>query len=211
MYDVDLAVWVKVATMHFEGPAAWWLQSVDHRVHSASWIELCSWIHGPFSHDQHELLIRHLYRIKQSGSVQDYIDKFCELVDQLQAYSRNTDPLYYTTRVIDGLHDDIKYYIAVQRPKDLDTAWCPTLLQEENNNSHVKEPKRMEASLSSRAYMKGPLPLPRPPLQSKENILSKDRGKSLPQKSQSLEDKFTALTAYKMAKGLCKKMWRKVV
>jgi hypothetical protein len=60
-----------------------WLQYMDHRVRTASWAELCSWIHEHFGRDQHELLIRQLYRIKQTTSVQDYIDKFCELVDQL--------------------------------------------------------------------------------------------------------------------------------
>jgi hypothetical protein len=59
-----------------------------------------------------------LYKIKQIGTVQEYIDKFCELIDQLQAYSRNTDPIHYTTHFIDGLRDDIKYFIVVQwRPR----------------------------------------------------------------------------------------------
>jgi hypothetical protein len=43
--------------------------------------------------------------------MQDYIDKFCELVDQLQAYSSIVE--YYTTRFIDGLRDDIKHLIIV--------------------------------------------------------------------------------------------------
>jgi hypothetical protein len=112
MYDVDYSIWVKVASMHFEGPAARWLQSVEHRVKTTSWTELCSWIHDRLGREQHELLIRQLYKIKQSESVQQYIDMLCELIDQLQAYSPTTDPLYYTTRFIDGLNDDIKYLIS---------------------------------------------------------------------------------------------------
>jgi hypothetical protein len=42
--------------------------------------------------------------------VQEYIDKFCELVDQLQVYSPNIDPLYYTIGFNDGLKDDIKIF-----------------------------------------------------------------------------------------------------
>jgi hypothetical protein len=42
MYGVDPEVQVRVATMHFEGPAARWLQSINHRVRSASLKELCS-------------------------------------------------------------------------------------------------------------------------------------------------------------------------
>jgi hypothetical protein len=42
MYTVAPSVWVRVATMHFEGPIAKWLQSVHHRICSATWSELCS-------------------------------------------------------------------------------------------------------------------------------------------------------------------------
>jgi hypothetical protein len=67
--------------MHFEGPAARWLQSVHHIVHTANWSELCSWIHECFARDEHKILIRELYKIKQVDTVQEYIDKFCELID----------------------------------------------------------------------------------------------------------------------------------
>jgi hypothetical protein len=36
MYDVDEGIWVKNASMHFEGPAAHWLQSVEQRVRTAT-------------------------------------------------------------------------------------------------------------------------------------------------------------------------------
>jgi hypothetical protein len=49
---------VKVATTHFEGAAARWLQSVERRFRSASWHDVCSWIHDRFGRDQHESLIK---------------------------------------------------------------------------------------------------------------------------------------------------------
>jgi hypothetical protein len=64
MYTIAPSVCVKVATMHFEGPAAKWLHSVHHRICSASWSELCSWIHDRLSQDQHKSLIRQLFHIK---------------------------------------------------------------------------------------------------------------------------------------------------
>jgi hypothetical protein len=66
MYNVDEYIWVKVVSMHFQGPAARWLQSIDHRIPIATWSELCSWIHERFVKDEHELQIRQLYKIKQS-------------------------------------------------------------------------------------------------------------------------------------------------
>jgi hypothetical protein len=148
MYDVEEGIWVKIASMHFEGPVAHWLQSVERRVRIVTWSELCSWIHERFSKDEHELLIRQLYRIKQLGSIQECIDKFCELVDQLHAYNSKVEPLYYTTRFIDGLKDDIKYFIVVQRPKDLDTDSYLALLQEEQGAIQPKEWKVQGTRLS---------------------------------------------------------------
>jgi hypothetical protein len=57
MYEIESSMWVIVAAMHFEGPAAQWLQSMDHQVCIATLTELCSWIHVRFGRDQHELLI----------------------------------------------------------------------------------------------------------------------------------------------------------
>jgi hypothetical protein len=192
--------------MHFEGPATRWLQYVDHRVKVASWIELCSWIHDRFGRDQHELFIRQLYKIKEVGSVQEYIDKFCELVDQLQAYSPNIDPLYYTTRFVDGLKDYIKFLISVQRPKDLDTGCCLALLQEETSSSQGRTHKSVEGGILQKSTFKEAFPLPRPPLQPKSENVSEDKPKAATPKQQSMEDK---LVAYRMAKGLCRKCGEK--
>jgi hypothetical protein len=81
-----------------------------------------SWIHDRFGRDQHEALIRQLFHIKQVGSVQDYIDKYIELIDQLITYEPAANQRYYTTRFVVGLKDEIKSIILVQQPVNLDTA-----------------------------------------------------------------------------------------
>ena len=76
-------------------------------------------------------MIRQLYHIRQTSTVADYVERFSELVDQLIAYEHSTDPMYYTIRFIDGLHDNIRSIVLVQRPSSLDTAYSLALLQEE--------------------------------------------------------------------------------
>jgi len=39
-----------------------------------------------FGKDHHELLLRQLFYIRQSGTVSEHVDKFSGLVDQLVAY-----------------------------------------------------------------------------------------------------------------------------
>ena len=70
-------------------------------------------------------------RIHQISFVQDYVDRFSELVDQLKAYDSSTSALHYITRFLDGLHFEIRSVILVQRPDSLDTAYTLALLQEE--------------------------------------------------------------------------------
>jgi hypothetical protein len=129
-------------------------------------------------------LIRQLYRIKQVGFIQDYIDKFCGLIDQLQAYSHNIDPLYYTTRFVDGLRDEIEYVIIVQRPHDLDIVCYLALLQEESSASH-KDGTILDSTL----------PLRRPPMQVKVDSAQDDKSKGSVHKGHSIEDKLAALSS----------------
>jgi hypothetical protein len=66
MYVVESVLWVKVASMHLEGPATHWLQSVERRVCQADWTEFCSLIHEHFGRDQHEALIWQLFHIRHT-------------------------------------------------------------------------------------------------------------------------------------------------
>lgn len=124
-------MWVKVATMHFEGRAARWLQSVERRLCHFSWEEFCSLVHDRFGREQHESLIRQLFHIRQSGPVSDYVEQFASLIDELAAYESRTDPLYYTMCFVDGLKHEIKSVVMVQRPQNLDVACALALVQEE--------------------------------------------------------------------------------
>lgn len=52
------------------------------------------------------------------------------VIELLTAYAPHPDPLYYTQCIIDGLRDDIKSAVLVQRPSTLDSAFVLAQLQE---------------------------------------------------------------------------------
>jgi hypothetical protein len=54
---------VKVATMYFEGAASRWLQSIEPRLPSLSWVQFCRLVQDRFGREQHELVIRKLFHI----------------------------------------------------------------------------------------------------------------------------------------------------
>lgn len=191
MYEVPSARWVRVATMHFSGRAAGWLQSVGRRVRCWSWSEFCTHIQDRFGRDQHESLIRQLFHIRQSGSVAEYVEQFSILVDHLSAYETHTDHLYYTMRFIDGLNDDIKSVIMVQRPATLDTACSLALVQEEALASGRGHRSSYTASRSVSGMNTGSSSLPKWDQYD-------DRLKPM-----SNEDKLASLRRFRRARGLC--------
>ena len=81
-----------------------------------------------FGRDLYELLIRQLFHIRQTRNVQEYIDRFTGLVDQLIAYGKTTDPLFYAMRFVDGLRDDIRSAVHMQCPSSVDAACVLALL-----------------------------------------------------------------------------------
>jgi hypothetical protein len=52
-------------------------------------------------------------------------------MDQLAAYEPHLDTIHFTTHFLDGLHPQICAVIAIQCPRDLDTAYSLALLHEE--------------------------------------------------------------------------------
>jgi len=81
-----------------------------------------------FYHDQHELLLYQLFHIKQTSSIQEYVDQFVDLIEQLSTYTPKPGTLSYTTRFINKLHDDICSVVLVQHPTNLDAACLLAIL-----------------------------------------------------------------------------------
>jgi hypothetical protein len=106
------------------------------------------------------------------------------LVDQLNAYNLPSDPLYYTTKFIDGLRSDIKSVVLIQHPRDLDTAYVLAQLQEEV----AEASKQQDFKGSSHTFTKAPPTDDRPAV-------------TVP-KPPATDDKLAALYAYRKAKGL---------
>jgi hypothetical protein len=69
--------------------------------------------------------------IHQTTSVQDYVDRFSELIYQLKAYDSATNTLSNITHFLDGLFPKIRDVLLVQCPNSLDTAYTLALMQEE--------------------------------------------------------------------------------
>lgn len=201
---IEPSMWVRLSSMHFSEPASRWLQSVEKKLKSSTWYEFCSMVLDRFGRDQHELLVRQLFHIKQTTTVLEYIDRFAVLVDQLAAYEDNVDPLHYTMKFVDGLRDDVRSAVLLHRPSTLDTAYVLAQLQEEVAGSIRKpELKKPDFSYHARSSPRSPMPLPPPPGKISRSPVAEDRKPPDPGKTKTADDRWRALRAFRRAKGLC--------
>jgi hypothetical protein len=84
-----------------------------------------------FSRNQHPILCRRLFHIRQETTIEDYVSRFFELMDQISVYEGKPDPVHYTTKFIDGLQSSVRVLVAIQQPKTLEVAYSLALLYEE--------------------------------------------------------------------------------
>lgn len=111
MYAVETHMWVKVATMHFEGPAARWLQSAERRLSTASWNDLCHWDHDRFGRDQHEALIANFSILSSRPPSKSILTNS---VSWSTSCSINTRRIHFITPCASyGLREEIKSFILV--------------------------------------------------------------------------------------------------
>jgi hypothetical protein len=120
----------------------------------------------------------------------------------MSAYETDTNPLYYAMRFVDGLRDEVKSMVMIQRPSNLDEACVLALVQEEAVEFGRKRVYRRFDSSASRGSQKSAFPLSRvdkPLLGS----AAEDAKTTEAARINNTDDKFRALKQYRRAKGLC--------
>ena len=108
--------------MNIMDDAAHWYPSIEKQLQSCSWSTFANIILERFGQEQHKLLLRQLFQLRQETFFHEYISNFTPLVDQLNAYGTTADPFFYTMCFIDGLKDYICVAISMHRPPNLDIA-----------------------------------------------------------------------------------------
>lgn len=142
-----------------------------------------------------------MFHIRQESSVTDYVNWFAELIDLLKSYNPNIDRLYYTTRFVDGLRDDICSIVVVQRPNNLDTAYTLALLQEEVAESTRHREYRRDGGSYARASFRNAHHLQ--PGVANPAARPADAAIAAQANARTAEEWFCALRANRRAKGLC--------
>jgi hypothetical protein len=202
-WDTPKHMWTQYASARFDGAAARWLEAARRRIPRATWAEFCQHLHTRFGRNQHCSLARRMIQIAQTSSVTEYVERFCELYDQLTAYEVSPDSVHYTTKFIEGLKPVIRMAVAIQQPQDLDKAIELALLFEEL----TEEPELVSApsfpAYQSTMTRRAPVLPFQPPPKPVVPRLPEDRNAREPLKTISPDDKWHQLRNYRKSKGLC--------
>lgn len=198
---------MKVATLNFVGNAAYWLQSVRNQLIGVTWFDLCDRVCALFTKDRQETLVRQWFHIRQTGSVSEYV-KFDCLMHQLLAYEQIVPPVFFVQKFIDGLKDEVRRVVIVQRPQDMDAASSLALLQEEaiegvkfgmvrksEGGTYVKSLHKTnsQSQLTTTQHSHSNRDTWTTPVDDKKNG----------DPSRIREDRVSALRTYRRSKGLC--------
>ncbi|CAD6220663.1 unnamed protein product [Miscanthus lutarioriparius] len=212
LYSVPEHRWVKLATMNFIGSASLWVQTIPAFARDLSWKELGTAICSKFDRDEHDHLHRKFFHLKQTHTVTEYIEAFSDTVHQLLVHNPHLDPSFITNRFIDGLCDDIKSVVLVQRPHDIDTASSIALLQEEVLTGTSKhEFRHMDNSFGEKVSIDGSKSSmqPSPPYTKSTSSNRADTRPPEGSASKTPAEAMADLKSYRRAKGLCFKCGEK--
>jgi hypothetical protein len=147
------------------------------------WEQLCELVFAKFDKDQYQNQLRQLESLKQTGSVQAYYEQFEKLAHGVLLYNPTYDDVYFVTRFMTGLKEEIRAAIILHRPQDVDTASALALLQEE-------ELSNFRNRSLGRVFTK--------------NLDRNTHGKSTPKlQAVDTEDKVQSLKSFRRKNGLC--------
>jgi hypothetical protein len=107
IYSVHDALKPRFAALNFKGAAAAWLQTFELRGRVDTWERLYTAVCDRFDRNQYQLVMRQLDNLRQTSSVQEYHIRFEQLAHQLLLYNAQYDDVYFVTRFMGGLKEEI--------------------------------------------------------------------------------------------------------
>jgi hypothetical protein len=200
-WATPLEHWVSYGSSQFIGAVATWLESYLTKFPQAGWGDFVQSVQHRFMRNQHQVLLRRMLHISQTGTVADYVQRFSDLVDQISAYSSQSDPLQHLTKFLDGLSPAVHVLVAIHQPADLDAAYTMAFLYEELGDGGNPFGTGSSPTVHHQHFQ--PLPtVPPPPPARWVSKLVEEKRLSEAHRTGS-EGRWSSLKAYRRARGLC--------
>lgn len=199
--------WVGVAALQFVGGGGGFdlVQSSDAHVVCVCWNDFAEAVCRKFGREEFQGLIRQFNRLRQTGSVASYAEKFSELIHQLHAHHSSWNPVFFITQFMDGLRPEIRTAVVLHRPQDLNTAVDLACLQEDVLENVRRDNRRGDFAVPVHPAVKFGNSISTLPVRAQAGMGTRAEDRR-PVEATGLgktDDKLSALRAYRRAKGLC--------
>ncbi|WVZ63441.1 hypothetical protein U9M48_013075, partial [Paspalum notatum var. saurae] len=122
IYKVPEIMWVTTAAMHFQDNAAKWLQAYKQTHKLSSWSTFCTDVELKFGADDYRIALTELMALQQTESVEVYTKAFQTLQFEICLHNSTYDDLFFTSKYISGLQDEIKGILEAQVPTTVEQA-----------------------------------------------------------------------------------------
>lgn len=214
VYSIEPGLWVKIASMNLTGVASLWFHTLTNPIESMSWKEFVTAASNKFDKDERNHLLQAFFRIRQSTSVNEYIEHFSDILHKLLVHDPNLPTSIITNRFVDGLKKEIRAVVMVHRLQCLDTASSLALLQEEALlDSSTRELKKWDSSkrYSGENFKFNDAPKARAVHPHPKLLTPSPEDKRLHGQARVRppEDKLSSHKSYRRSKGLCFKCGEK--
>lgn len=134
VYRTHPAMKTQFAILNFEGAVVTWLQTVERQGRITDWDKLCELVFSKYDKDQYQKHLNQLESLKQTGLVTEYQCQFEKLAHGILLYNPSYDDVFFVSRFVARLKEEIRSAIRLHRPKDVDTTSALALMQEEELN-----------------------------------------------------------------------------
>lgn len=122
IYGIPKHLKVTAAVMHLEGNAAKWWQAYKQNHAVPTWKDFCVLVQDKFGADDFRTALTELLNLKQTGTVEDYTIAFQSLQFDITMHNCHYDELFFATKYVEGLKDDIRAAVEPQVPVTVDRA-----------------------------------------------------------------------------------------
>ncbi|WVZ62139.1 hypothetical protein U9M48_011919 [Paspalum notatum var. saurae] len=147
IYDIPATMWVTAASMHLQGNAAKWWQSAKKEQKLNSWLTFCLALEQRFGQDDYRNALSELLTLQQTGTVEEYTTAFEALQFEVCLHNSTYDDLFFVSKFMAGLKDDIRLVVEAQLPPTVSRASVIAKIQQRLlENQRLKQTKGVSSS-----------------------------------------------------------------
>jgi hypothetical protein len=110
---------VQLAVLYIKGKTEFWWRGTSYSPNNVQWHQFCRWLGDRFNDTSTYEVVGQFHSLRQMGSVNEYIDKFEELMSLVKRDNIFLRYEYFTCSFVSGLKEPIQHHLQCYKPKSL--------------------------------------------------------------------------------------------